>query len=325
MFAEVSSPQTSAICRHAASLLLSTAVGAAAHHLLPLPRCLRTLSAPSAALQHLRHVPTSRLINRIKHPVDAVYARFARKRRPVIHQGGGATVVLIALASSPASKGCVLHPPRHGIRVCHLAALPSLTFAAVRCWLMCFAEMPPAKSKPHKRSKSTSSAHAAPRAPKRAPPRAGTGRWAVLPAENSQAANPPTAEPAAGAGSRRSRRRRRAAGEGAGASSASDHAQRSVTPPPPAVPAVHDSPEARSTGNKSPDSKRRRAGHASPARGVIDGMDVDAAGQASVGDSASSRRVPEPMRAPNFDSSDEDAPPTSSGTSTALSRRLRRV
>ena len=183
--------------------------------------------------------------------------------------------------------------------------LPSLTFAAVRCWSMCFAEMPPAKSKPYRRSKGGRGAHAALRPPTRPPPRPSTGRWAVLPVEIDQAASR-TAEPAAGASPRRSRRGRSDAGEGAGASG--DRAYRSVTPPPPASPAVQDSPEAPSTGNKSPHSKRSR-GHASPrAHGVLDGMDVDSAGQASAGDGASRSGVAELMRVPNFDSSDEEAP-----------------
>ena len=56
---------------------------------------------------------------------------------------------------------------------------------------------------------------------------------------------------------------------------------------------MQDSPEAPSTGNKSPHSKRSR-GHASPlAHGVLDGMDVDSAGQASAGDGASRSGVAE--------------------------------
>ena len=121
--------QKHCFCRQADGFLVTTAVGAAAHHLEPLPRCLRTLSAPGAALQHLRHVPTSRLIDRIKLPFDAVYARFASNRRPVIHQGRGAAVVLSALAPSPASKRCAVHPP--AALICHRS--PLLLCAVGRC------------------------------------------------------------------------------------------------------------------------------------------------------------------------------------------------
>ena len=121
------------LCRHGASLLLSTAVGAAACQLEPPPRCLRTLFAPGAEPEHFRYAPTSTPITRIILPVDAVCARFARNRRLVIHRGRGAAVVLTALVPLPAPKRCALHLPRHWNRVCPLAALPSLTFAAMWC------------------------------------------------------------------------------------------------------------------------------------------------------------------------------------------------
>ena len=121
--------QNSAFCRQADGFLVTTAVGAAALHRQAPPRCLCTLSAPNAGLQHLRHAPTSNLIDRIKLPVDAVCARFASNRRPVIHQGRGAAVVLSAPVPSPASKRCAVHPP--AALICHRS--PLLLCAVGRC------------------------------------------------------------------------------------------------------------------------------------------------------------------------------------------------
>ena len=57
-------------CRQEKGESLTTAVGVALHHLLPPPPTLRPLSAPGAELQNFSHASSSKLIDRIKHPVE---------------------------------------------------------------------------------------------------------------------------------------------------------------------------------------------------------------------------------------------------------------